>query len=127
MRKAFSACILLLFVMLSFTACGSDKGKDNPATINHGIIQVKEFEVSTGPEDSNTEAKGHVYVRKNEDNISIAVVASLVIGEQDWGGVAFYIPAGWNIVNVLSSYPGGNSNSGGNDNGAAIQLDLDSE
>lgn len=31
-------------------------------------------------------------------------VASIIVGEEDWGGIDFYIPKSWNITSVLSSY-----------------------
>lgn len=75
--------------------------------------------------DSNTVAKGNVYVQNSHDNVRIMVVASIIIGENDWGGVSFLIPAGWNISNALSSFPNGSGNEAGNN--AAIWNTADTE
>lgn len=42
------------------------------------------------------------------------IVASIIIGENDWGGVSFLIPAGWNISSALSSFPNGSGNEASN-------------
>lgn len=106
MKKTFTIFASLLLALFAIPGCSS-KDKDNSAAINPNIIQVKEFEVSTELPDANTVAKGNVYVQKKHDKISVAIVASIIIGENDWGGVSFYIPQGWNIANALSSFPDG--------------------
>lgn len=46
--------------------------------------------------------KGPVYIRGDEGVPTyIQIVASIEIGPNDWGGVAFYIPD----KNIISSYP----------------------
>ena len=99
----------IIAVLILLTACGSNKETDAAVKINQDTLQIKDFEVSTDLVDSNTVAYGNVYVRKSDDDIIITLVASIVIGENDWGGVSFYIPQGWNISNALSSYPDGSS------------------
>jgi|LSQX01.3.fsa_nt_gb hypothetical protein len=125
MKKHAILWTLLFLALFSLTACSSNKGKDSYTTMNENIIQVKEFEVSTELLNSNTVAKGNVYVQNSHDKVRITIVASIIIGENDWGGVSFYIPVGWNISSALSSFPDGSGNKA-SDN-AAIWNTSDSE
>lgn len=128
MKKYFIIWILflLLLALFSFTAFNSEKEKNSAAMINQDLIQVKEFEVSTNLSDSSTTAKGNVYVQKLQDQTRITIVASVVIGENDWGGISFYIPKGWTISSALSSYPDGSS-SNATSNNATIWNTADTE
>lgn len=112
MRKYFAVWASLLLVLFVFTGCNG-KVKDVPATINQNVIQVKEFEVSTDLSDDNTVAKGNIYAIKNDNSVKINILAAISIGDRDWGGVFFYIPEGWNIASVLSSFPDGSGNESG--------------
>lgn len=125
MKKHTILWMLLFLSLFSLAACSSNKGKDSLATINQNTIEVKEFEVSTELPDSNTVAKGNVYVQNSHDNVRITIVALIIIGENDWGGVSFLIPAGWNISSALSSFPNGSGNEASNN--AAIWNTVDTE
>lgn len=104
MKKYFVIWILLLIIVFFIMAC-SNKDSDTRININRDIVQIKEFEVSTNLSFSNTVVQGNAYVQNKQDHIEIIIIASIVIGENDWGGVAFYIPKGWDITSALSSYP----------------------
>lgn len=125
MKKHTIVWMLLFLFLFSLAACSSNKGKDSLATINQNTIQVKEFEVSTELPNSNTVTKGNVYVQNSHDNVRITIVASIIIGENDWGGVSFLIPARWNISSALSSFPNGSGNEASNN--AAIWNTADTE
>ncbi len=125
MKKHTILCMLLFLSLFSLAACSSNKEKDSSTKINQNTIQIKEFEVSTELSDSNTVAKGNVYVQNSHDNVRITIVASIIIGENDWGGVSFLIPAGWNISSALSSFPYGSGNEASNN--AAIWNTADTE
>lgn len=90
-----------MLALFSLTACSS---KEEKAFKNQNTLQIKEFEVSTDLPDANTVTQGNVYVQNSNDDITIIVVASIEIGENDWGGVQFYFPEGWNVTRALSSY-----------------------
>lgn len=103
--KQLAVGILLVLALFFSTSCNNDKSNDENTAINNNIVRIEEFEVSTQHSESNTTAKGTVYVRGNENSVDVTVVAAVEIGKEDWGGVSFYIPEGWTIANVLSSYP----------------------
>ena len=53
-----------------------------------------------------TEADGYVEIYvKNENTLGIRIRADLTIGPEDWGGVAFYLPAGCILDSVKCTYP----------------------
>lgn len=98
--------IQLALVLFLLTACGANNETGNNAmTVNQDIIQIKEFEISTELPDSNTVAKGNVYIQNVRGQMKATIIAAVIIGEDDWGGISFYIPRGWNILEVLSSFP----------------------
>jgi len=105
MKKHIIVGMLLVFALFILSSCANDKGNYDNSAINNDIVQIKEFEVSTQLSESNTMAKGTVYIRGDDNSVNVTVVAAVEIGKEDWGGVLFYIPEGWTISNVLSSYP----------------------
>lgn len=119
--------IQLALVLFLLTACGiNNETGDSAITVNQDIIQIKEFAISTELPDYNTVAKGNVYIQNVQGQMKATITAAVVIGEDDWGGVSFYIPKGWNISNVLSSYPD-ESNKGKADDNASVWNTKDSE
>lgn len=81
---------------------------------------------STELPDSNTVATGNVYVQNVQGQMKATIIAAVVIGEDDWGGVSFYIPKGWNVLSVLSSYPNEDNKDKANSN-ASVWNTNDSE
>ena len=69
---------------------------------------MKNFNISTDLSTDNTSAVGDIYFQKSADHITVTILASINIGANDWAGVSFYIPKGWEISNILSSYPDDN-------------------
>lgn len=127
MKKYCVVWLMFLFVLLILTACGiNNKTGNNAITVNQDIAHIKEFEISTELPDSNTVAKGNVYIQNAQGQTKATIIAAVVIREDDWGGVSFYVPKGWNISNVLSSYPD-ESNKGEANNNASIWNTNDSE
>ena len=70
--------------------------------INPNIISSQNFEVSATSHNLTTSAQGTVFVK---DDRSLQIVSSFVIDSNDWGGLAFYIPKGWSVSNIFTSYP----------------------
>lgn len=73
---------------------------------NVNYINSAGFSIRADSTNQETSAKGTIFVEGKEgiaDRISI--VAAIDIDSNDWGGVSFYIPNHWKIVNVKSSYP----------------------
>jgi len=103
-KKNIVVGIVLLLALFVLSSC-KNEGNDQNTTINNNIVQIKEFEVSTQTLESNTTAKGTVYIQNDDNSVDVTVVASVEIGKKDWGGVLFYIPEGWTVSNILSSYP----------------------
>ncbi|UUX91145.1 hypothetical protein [Methanoplanus endosymbiosus] len=96
--------IISVAVIYSGILSGNNSG-DNPVE-NKDIIQIRGFSVNTDSTELTTSAKGTLFIKGSEgipENIQI--VAGIEIDPEDWGGVAFYIPDGWHISDITSSFP----------------------
>lgn len=107
MKKFCFICCMLLLIALLLAGCIQDMATTN-TPINQNLLQVKNFNISTDLATDNTSAVGDIYFQKSADHITVTILASINIGANDWAGVSFYIPKGWEISNILSSYPDDN-------------------
>lgn len=105
-----AAASFVAFFLL--TACTSRPDEGASIKVNQALSHIESFEVSTDLLDANTMASGDVFVQEDPDaadQILITLLATVIIGEEDWGGVSFHIPQGWQLTKALSSYPAGAS------------------
>lgn len=105
MKKFSFICSLILLISLMLTSCAKQEGATVNPPVNQNLLQVKTFTISTDLAADNTSAVGDIYFQKTAEHINVTILASINIGANDWGGVSFYIPKGWDISNILSSYP----------------------
>lgn len=105
MKKFSFICGLILVISPLLTACAKQEGVTVNNPVNQNLLQVENFNISTDLATDNTSAVGDIYFRKTAERITVTILVSINIGANDWGGVAFYIPKGWDISNILSSYP----------------------
>ena len=106
-------CILIavaVFIVITaavfFTGCIKEENSYDNTDVNEGVIQIKNFSVISKSSDVNTSAKGTIFVKgAGEVPENVQIVALIAIDPDDWGGVAFDIPAGWQISGIISSYP----------------------
>ncbi len=94
-------------MMTSLSACGnSNRTEKNNTMVNRNIISERGFSVNSDSTEINTSAKGTVFV-KGVKGIpeQIQIISWIEIDSDDWGGVTFYVPNGWSITNITSSYP----------------------
>lgn len=95
--------VYLLFAEFELSGgAGETHSGDVPAASSD--LGVGRFDVSA--ETLGTSANGTVefYARDN-DMLGIRILADLTIGPEDWGGVAFYLPAGCRLESVSCTYP----------------------
>ena len=103
-KKPIIPFIIIVAVIIVFVV-QMNKIESNEQTaplINPNIISSQNFEVSATSHNLTTSAQGTVFVK---DDRSLQIVSSFVIDSNDWGGLAFYIPNGWSISNIITSYP----------------------
>ncbi|QYZ78620.1 hypothetical protein E2N92_03870 [Methanofollis formosanus] len=75
-------------------------------TVNKDITRTTGFSVHSDSTDLNTSARGTIFVGgTGEIPENIRIFARIEVDPDDWGGVAFYIPAGWYVSAIMSSYP----------------------
>jgi len=101
-------CMLLLSVLvLSCALCLCACSPSAPET-SGGVSALSgsgSFRVAA--EELETSADGAILVyEKERDVLGIRIVSSVSVGPSDWGGVAFYLPLGCSLDNVLCTYPG---------------------
>ena len=109
LKKLLFACILLpLFSCLVFSGCRNDNSDANAEIIKSCGNEV--FSISS--ENSGTAANGTILIyEKEKDLLGIKIMLFVSVGAADWGGVAFYLPNGCNLDNIVYDYPH-NENSG---------------
>lgn len=97
-----SICLLILL-----NACGNSNSiSKKDIVVNDNIIHTKGFDVSSDSSEMNTSAKGTVYIKGSEKiPEKVQIVVLIEIDPNDWGGVVFYVPDGWSVSGITSSYP----------------------
>jgi hypothetical protein len=79
---------------------------------NKDVLYFRDFALSTESVNLTTSARGAIFVKEDRDNKDarqIQISARVEIDPRDWGGVAFYAPAGWKFSHIASDYPQGSS------------------
>ncbi|TVX99685.1 hypothetical protein [Cohnella terricola] len=96
----------LVAVIVAVAVLWHSKQNPNAATVNEKIVQVESFHVSADTAHLQTLAEGTVFVYGNEATAErIQIVARIEVDPADWGGVAFYVPLGWRVSDIVSDYP----------------------
>ena len=79
-------------------------GKTLPGGVFDDRLGAERFNVWS--EEHGTSASGTIEIYgKDRDTLSIRILADLQIGPEDWGGVAFSLPAGCELKQVSCTYP----------------------
>jgi len=95
---------LVMLILIQPLVNRESNGRD--FNVNENIIKISGFEVGSESTEVNTSAKGTIFVGGSDGSIdNVQIVALIEIDPNDWGGVGFYIPDGWNVSNIISSYP----------------------
>ncbi|MBD2848106.1 hypothetical protein IDH44_23155 [Paenibacillus sp. IB182496] len=99
-------CVCLAVALVFIYRASQEEGLSHDITVNEGIKQIETFQISSDSVEVHTSAEGTIYSGENRDGRAHAkIVASLTVDPKDWGGVAFYMPASWYVVDMTSSYP----------------------
>lgn len=109
-KKGHTLIVVAIFIVIAvsvfFTGCIEEKKLHDGTKVNADVIQIKDFSVKSVSSGLNTSAKGTIFI-KGAEGISenVQIVALVEIDPNDWGGVVFDIPKGWQITGIKSSYP----------------------
>ena len=69
-----------------------------------GTLGASQFNISS--DEFGTAAKGTIVVyAKSKDTMGVRIMGDLQIGPEDWGGIAFSLPAGCRLESVSCTYP----------------------
>lgn len=108
-RKIGTILFAALLVLIAAIVISDVIKEDNASkiiTVNKDVAQTIGFSVHSDSTDLNTSARGTIFLRgTGEIPENMRIVSRIVVDPEDWGGVAFLIPAGWRISGIMSSYP----------------------
>lgn len=100
------AALLVLIAAIVVSDVIKEDNTSGIITVNKDVAQTIGFSVHSESTDLNTSARGTIFIGGTggiPENMRI--VSRIVVDPDDWGGVAFYIPVGWHISGITSSYP----------------------
>ncbi len=84
-------------------------------SVNNAVEHYENFSVSTESVGLNTHVNGAVFVFRDEAKPKeprLQIVAWMEIDPDDFGGITFRLPAGWDVANITSDYPENGDSSG---------------
>jgi len=101
--------IAVILVVLTVVSCHNPI-IPTPAS-NNDVINYQEFYLSVENVSLETRVCGTIYIKgdieKSEDR-RVQISAWMEIDNDDWGGIGFGLPQGWEITSITSDYPQGN-------------------
>jgi hypothetical protein len=107
--KAKHIFLAVLIVLVCATVLWHHFRAETPSdrtAANETVLQTGAFRVRSDSTDLNTSATGTVFMKGTEGTADqIQIVAFIEIDPDDWGGVSIYLPRGWYIAGLQSSYP----------------------
>lgn len=107
--KAYLIAAILMLLGMTATACHQPVMPSS--TVNKDVLNFRDFSVSAESVDLSTSVNGTIFVRgdiEKPDDRHLQISARLEIDPNDWGGVGFSFPQGWNVTSIASDYPQGN-------------------
>ncbi len=109
--KCILSAIMVLILLTTISCINDHSTNSSDVKPNQNIIQCKGFHVSSESTDLETSVRGTIFLSGSHREPDHAyIVAWVEIDPNDWGGVVFYIPDGWQVSNKTSSYPEGDNN-----------------
>lgn len=98
-----AAIALIALVYVVYVGSGDDNQQETQ--INDGLLASKSFSVDSKSTNLETCVKGTIFL-SGEDGVlkNVKIVAEVIVDPEDWGGAAFYVPKGWDIDEITSSW-----------------------
>ena len=108
MKSSLYIYLFIFIFVLTAASCGNHSGVLYRIPQNEGIINFKDFHVSSDSTDLETTTRGTVFIRTDDfDNYYVQITAWVETDPSDHGGIGFTFPFGWKITSITSSYPYG--------------------
>ena len=115
-HKSAVSCFLSLLVFLALvsgaTSCNNNDDTQGDLT-NRGVINTQNFSLDTESVGLETQVHGSIFViggSEEPEDLRLRIVAWLEIDPDDFGGVSFSFPRGWEVSDIVSDYPQGAEN-----------------
>lgn len=101
-KETFRLLPLLTFLLYLLTACSTGNLGNEIRTSE--VYGSSNFAISA--ESTGTTAEGSIVLYEKDDgDLGVKLLASINIGDDDWGGVAFYLPQNIVLSDVICTYP----------------------
>ncbi len=101
--------VLMLVMGITVISCGNTE--TTPAPVNEDVISYRDFSLSAASVNLKTMTEGTIFIRGNREKAGerrVQISVWVEIDPEDWGGISFNIPQGWEVSEVTSDYPQGN-------------------
>jgi len=102
LKIASGACIIAILALICVSYLDLGRSDDKYPSINEGLTSLNEFDVAY--DETDTYAKGTVFVMKNNGSLRIKIVADIVVGENDTGGITFHFTPELRVGDILCSF-----------------------
>lgn len=103
----YSMAVVIMILILIMISCNNHNSMLDYRPVNEGTVNFKNFIIRSETTNLETIMRGTIYVEGDKDNNSsthVEIVAWIEVDPDDWGGVSFSIPWGWQVTSIASSY-----------------------
>lgn len=103
--------LILLAAVLMLFAC-SNSSINTFKNVNAELIDHQSFFITAQDISLDSFVRGTVFVYRDlndQKNRQVRIISWVEVDPEDWGGVSFNIPDGWQITRISSDYPQGKS------------------
>ena len=102
LKIALGICIMAVLALVFVNYVDLSKDNYEPPYGNEELTSLTEFNVAY--DETNTYAKGTAFVMQGKDSLRMRIVADVVVGEDDPGGVSFNFTPDLKVTKVLCSF-----------------------
>ncbi|MFO8010147.1 MAG: hypothetical protein R6U89_04965 [Dehalococcoidia bacterium] len=98
--------VVLMVLAVTIVSCNNHNSMLDYKPVNETVVSFKDFCIRSETTGLETIARGTIYVKgdKNDRNSThVEIIAWVEVDPDDWGGVSFSIPWGWQVKSIVSS------------------------
>jgi hypothetical protein len=111
-KNCFLTCFLLLIACMALLpasiSCTARTGTPQSNPVNQILVRSQNFSLDTLSVSLETKVTGTVFIT-GADEKSAIITALVDIDFADWAGIEFLFPCEWEVTDIITDYPRGNS------------------
>ncbi|NLE08447.1 MAG: hypothetical protein GX631_04250, partial [Dehalococcoidales bacterium] len=111
-KNCFLTCFLLLIACIALLpasiSCTAHTGTPQNNPVNQILVRSQNFSLDTLSVSLETKVTGTVFIT-GADEKSAIITALVDIDFADWAGIEFLFPCEWEVTDIITDYPRGNS------------------